>query len=120
MGGMVSNKERAIKEFAEFFGWAWRVDMEQVIQAFCGCDMVSFGADAAYSLGYLWHVLSQSPFREFLKSPQFWHLEIAVLHLSGVIEEYLYFAVTLQPGNGVYGYFLHFILALLNSESGRL
>src|SRR4030042_1490171 len=53
--------------------------------------MVGLGADAAYSLGYLRHILSQSPFTKFLKSPQFWHLEIGILYLASIIEENLDF-----------------------------
>jgi hypothetical protein len=120
MSGVVGNVEGHIKEIAKLFGWAWWVDMKQVVQAFCGCYVVGFRADAADSLGYLGHILSQPSFAELLKAPEFWHLEVRIFYLTCVIEEYLYFAMAFEPGDGVYSYLFHFTLALLNSESGKL
>jgi hypothetical protein len=82
--------------------------------------VVSFRTDTADSLGYLGHILGQPSFGELLEAPQFRDLEIAIFYLASVVEEYLYLAVAFQPGDRVYGYFFHFILALLNSESGKL
>jgi hypothetical protein len=82
--------------------------------------MMGFGTDTTDSLGDLGHVFSQSSLTEFLKSPEFGDLEIAILNLASIVKKDIYLAMAFQPGNRVNGYLLHDILALLNRESGRL
>jgi hypothetical protein len=82
--------------------------------------VVGFRANAADTLGYLGHILSQAALAKFLKSPEFRNLEIGIGYTAIPVEKYGNFAMTFKAGNGVYHYFFHFILALLSNEFGRL
>jgi hypothetical protein len=120
VGGMVSYVERAVKEFTKFLGCAGGFNVKQIVQGLGGCHMVGFGADSADALGYLRHILGRASLRKFLETPQFRNLEINIGYATIVVKEDGNFAMAFEPGDGVYHYFLHFILALLSNEAGRL
>jgi hypothetical protein len=117
---MVGDIERAVEKLAEFLGDTWWVNMEDGIKRLGRGHMMGFRTDAADALGNLWHVFSKPPFAEPLETPEFRNLEIAVGYRPLVVKENLNLGVALEPGYRVNRYLVHFTLALLSSESGRL
>jgi hypothetical protein len=82
--------------------------------------VVGFRADAADTLGYLGHILGWSALAKFLETPEFRNLEIGIGYTAILVEKNGNLAMTFKASNGINYYSLHFILALLSSESGRL
>jgi hypothetical protein len=117
---MVSYVESAIKELTQLFGSAGWLDMKQVIQGFGCCHVMRLRADSADTLGYLGHILGRASFGKFLKSPELRNLEINIGYTAIVFEKDGNLAMAFKAGNGINCYPLHYILALLSSESGRL
>jgi hypothetical protein len=82
--------------------------------------MVGFRANAADTLSYLGHILGWAALAKLLEAPEFRNLEIGIGYTAILVEKDGNLAMTFKAGNGINRYLLHFILALLSNESGRL
>ncbi len=49
------------------------------------------------------HLLHRPPLAELLESSEFHHLEIGLLHIPLIVQEYIDLRLALQPGDGVNG-----------------
>jgi hypothetical protein len=120
VGGMVSYKESAIEELTQLSGSAGWLDVKQIIQGFGCCHVMGFRANAADTLSYLGHFLSRATLRKFLETSQLRNLEIGIGYTAIVVKKDSNLAMAFKAGNGINRYPLHFIIALLSSESGKL
>ncbi|MBA7705116.1 hypothetical protein ES703_113940 [subsurface metagenome] len=72
--------------------------------------MMGSGADPTDARGYPGHLLNRSSLAEFLETTKLRYLEIGIVNITLIIEENLYLAMSLKPGNRVNSNLFHFTL----------
>ena len=74
--------------------------------------MVRARSDTADTRHYPGHFFNRSALAELLEAAQLGYLKVGIAHTPIVVQENLYLTVSLQPGNGVNTYLVHFASSL--------
>ena len=104
--GVVGDVESAVKQLAQHFGCARRINVVNRISCFCSSHVVRFRTYTADAVGQQWHFFHRAANAKAFKSAQFGDLEIGVGNVPFLVEEDFDLAVPFQAGDGIDGYSL--------------
>ena len=117
VGCMVRGKEDVVEQLAQLLGRRRRIDVEHAVQSLRGRHVMRLGANAADPGREVGHILDDAALAELLKSAQLGDLQVAVGHISLVVQKDVDLAVTFQPRDGIDGNAFHgSILQLVTSS----
>ncbi len=119
VGRVIGGEEDAVEQLAQLLGGRRRIDVEHVVQRLGGGHVVRFGADAADAGGQVRHLLGRPALAELLEAAQFGDLQVAVGHISLVVQEDVDLAVTFQSRDGIDGNTFHCVRPFLIDACGN-
>ena len=101
--GVVGDVERVVEQLAQHAPGSRRGNAVDRVGRLGRGHVMGLRADAADAVGQRRHVLDRSAHAERLEATQLRDLEIGVLDVTGIVEEDLDLAVTLQARDGIDG-----------------